>query len=119
MCAEVYAYSLFARSPEAGDVLYLAGKVKRKVGSGFGRRLVEMLELPKEVVFNLPVIQALGNEEVSVMNYKGLVEYNEEYVRINAGIGIIQLEGIRLVLRQVTSDHITISGRIKKIEFLN
>jgi sporulation protein YqfC len=100
-------------------VLDLAGRVKKVSESGFGRRLAEMLELPKEVVFNLPVIQALGSEEVSVTNYKGLVEYNEQYIRISAGTGIIHLEGARLVLRQITADHITISGRIKKIEFLN
>jgi sporulation protein YqfC len=100
-------------------VLHLAGKGKNSGESGFGRRLAEMLELPKEVVFNLPVIQSLGNEEISITNYKGLVEYNEQYVRISAGTGIIQLEGIRLVLRKVTADHITVSGRFKKIEFLN
>ncbi|MDR1703090.1 MAG: YabP/YqfC family sporulation protein [Clostridiales bacterium] len=100
-------------------MLSLAGKDKHSSGSGFRRRLAEMLELPKEVVFNLPVIQALGNEEISVTNYKGLVEYNEQYVRISAGTGIIQLEGVRLILRQVTAEHITVSGRVKKIEFLN
>ncbi len=86
---------------------------------GFRRSVIEMLELPKEVVLNLPVIQALGNEDVNIINYKGVVEYNEQYVKISAGSGIIRLEGKRLVLRQVTGDQVSISGRIKKIEFLN
>lgn len=83
-----------------------------------GKRLVEMFELPKEVVFNLPIIQAVGSEDINITNYKGLLEYNSECVRVTVGSGIIRFEGAGLILRQITSETISISGRVKKIEFL-
>ena len=94
------------------------GRGGRKEKAGVGVKLVDMFELPKEVVFNLPIIQALGSEDISITNYKGLVEYSGECVRVNAGAGVIRFEGAGLVLRQVTSETISLSGRIRKIEFL-
>jgi len=76
-----------------------------------------MFELPKEVVFNLPIIQALGAEDISITNYKGLVEYNNECVRVNTSKGQIRFEGAGLVLTQITADTISVSGRVSKIEF--
>ena len=83
-----------------------------------GRRIIGMFELPKEVVFNLPIIQAVGAEDVTVTNYKGLVEYTNECVRVNTSSGQVCFEGIGLVLRHVTSEAITVSGGIHKIEFI-
>jgi sporulation protein YqfC len=74
--------------------------------------------MPKEVVFNLPIIQALGAEEVNINNYKSLVEYSGECVRINTVSGIVRFEGNGLVLRHVTSEYISVSGCISKIEFI-
>ena len=76
-----------------------------------------MFELPKEVVFNLPIIQAFGSEDVNVTNYKGLVEYNNECVRINTSAGQVRIEGAGLVLKQVTAETISVSGRVTRIEF--
>ncbi|MCL2702994.1 MAG: YabP/YqfC family sporulation protein [Defluviitaleaceae bacterium] len=82
------------------------------------RQLVEMFELPREVVFNLPIIQALGAEEISVTNYKGLVEYTAECVRVNTAAGLVRFEGSSLILRHVTSESLSVAGRIAKIEFI-
>jgi len=81
------------------------------------KKLVGMLELPKEAVFNMPIIHALGDEDVSITNYKGLVEYGSECIRINTASGQVRFEGTQLILKQVTSEVVSVSGRISKIEF--
>jgi len=83
-----------------------------------GRRIVEALELPKEVVFNLPIIQALGAEDVSITNYKSLMEIGTERVRINTADGQVVFTGKKLILKHVTSESITVSGDIDSIEFV-
>ena len=88
------------------------------VRKGLGKKLVEMFELPEEVVFNLPIIQAIGTEDISITNYKGLAEYSGECVRINTATGSMRFDGTGLVLKHVTSETVAISGRINKIEFL-
>jgi sporulation protein YqfC len=100
------------------DMMGLFSK-KNSDKPGMGRKLVEMFELPKEVVFNLPIIQALGSEDVSITNYKGLVEYSDECVRINTAAGQVRFEGTNLILKQVTMETISVAGRFAKIEFIN
>lgn len=101
-----------AKNSSAGD------SVTDKPNRGIKNKITAMLDLPKEIVFNLPIITMIGSEDINISNYKGIIEYNSELIRISAGQGVIRLEGARLVLKQITSDGVAISGRIKKIEFM-
>lgn len=44
---------------------------------GFRRNMTEALELPKEILLHLPLISFIGQEEVTIENYKGILEYSE------------------------------------------
>ncbi|MBR4114266.1 MAG: sporulation protein YqfC, partial [Anaerotignum sp.] len=48
---------------------------------GLRKNVTEALELPKEIMLNLPLISLIGREEVTIENYKGILEYGEETVR--------------------------------------
>lgn len=85
-------------------------KIKEKV--------TEILELPKEVVLNVPRMTLIGNGNLLVENYKGIIEYDDKRVRVNTGIGIIKIIGDRLVIREITSEDIMIDGEIQSMEFL-
>ena len=60
---------------------------------GFRRNITEALELPKEILLHLPLISFIGQEEVTIENYKGILEYSEETVRIGTAAGVLRLEG--------------------------
>ena len=45
---------------------------------GLRKNMTEALELPKEIMLGLPLISLLGREEVTIENYKGILEYDEE-----------------------------------------
>jgi sporulation protein YqfC len=94
------------------------GRVAKKAEQKVVGKLTKTLELPKEVVMNLPFITITGNEDMIIENYKGVVEYSQERVRINTNAGIIRIEGKGLVLKEITSENIGVYGTIKKIEFL-
>jgi len=81
-------------------------------------KITTALELPKEVLMNLPLITLIGKEDMTIENYKGVLEYSEVRIRINTSIGVIRVEGKKLLLKQITSDNIGIVGNIMKIEFL-
>ena len=85
-------------------------KVKREVTAA--------LELPKEIVLNLPLITLYGNEELNLENYKGVVEYTNERIRIGTSKGILKIEGRNLLLKQVTSENISVTGGILRIEYM-
>lgn len=88
------------------------------MGKGIKRNVSEALELPKEVVLNLPLISIIGREEFCIENYKGIIEYSEEKIRINTASGILKIEGKNLNLRNITSESLTITGGMFKFEFI-
>ena len=85
---------------------------------GFRKSVTEALELPKEIMLNLPLISLVGREEVTIENYKGILEYSEETVRVGTASGILRLFGKDLCLKQVSADCMVVTGCVEKLEFL-
>lgn len=80
-------------------------------------RFEELLEIPKELSSNEPKITIMGFEEMLIENYKGILEYQDFYIRISTYSGIININGFNLNLREMTSDDIMITGKIGTVDF--
>lgn len=78
----------------------------------------KIMEIPKEVIIDLPLISMTGNEDLTIENYKGVIEYSEERIRINTSKGVIKIEGKNLLLNEITDDDIAVTGTILKLEFM-
>ena len=85
---------------------------------GFRKNMTEALELPKEIMLNLPLISFIGREEVSIENYKGILEYGEETVRVGTAAGVLRLTGRGLCIKQLSVEWLVGTGRVEKLEFL-
>lgn len=71
--------------------------------------------MPTEIVSNEPKITLIGFNEMLIENYKGILEYEEIYIRINTHIGIININGFNLNLEQISEDDISVKGKIDSI----
>ncbi len=80
-------------------------------------RIDKMLELPKEVYSNMPKISIMGFDEMLIENFKGILEYEEFYIKISTYIGIININGYNLNLENMTNDDIKVTGQIESFEF--
>jgi sporulation protein YqfC len=80
-------------------------------------RINELLEIPREIVSKVPKITVTGFDEVLIENYKGIMEYEDFFVRISTHIGNININGFNLKLSQMTEDDILISGKIENFDF--
>ena len=76
----------------------------------------EILEMPREISSGIPKITMLGFEEMLIENYKGILEYEELYIRINTHIGVINIAGRDFNLKNLNEDDILITGVFEKIE---
>jgi sporulation protein YqfC len=85
----------------------------------FREKFTAMLSLPKEIVLDLPKITMFGYEQLVIENYKGIIEYDSEKVRINTARGIIKIFGQNLEINTVTNEEILITGRVCNVEFSN
>jgi len=79
-------------------------------------RIDKLLELPQEVYSNVPKIIVTGFDEIIIENFKGILEYEEFFVRINTHIGIVNINGYGLSLENMTNDDIKVRGKIESLE---
>lgn len=80
-------------------------------------RFEELLEIPKEISSNEPRITIAGFNEMLIENYKGILEYQEFFIRINTYTGIININGFNLSLTEMTIDDVVVRGKIDSIDF--
>lgn len=82
-------------------------------------KLESLLELPKEITTAQPKITIMGFEEMLIENYKGILEYENFYIRLATYIGIININGFNLKLNQMKEDTILVTGKIDSIDLEN
>lgn len=99
--------------------LWMNLKIKRKVKNmkkNKKNKIDKILELPQEVYSNIPKMSITGFDEFIIENFKGILEYEEFFVRINTYIGVININGYELKLENMTDDDIRVKGKIESIE---
>ena len=94
-------------------------RTQSKKGHSFKSKIAEMSELPKDVILGIPMLTLMGQMELSIENYGGIIEYTDFLVRIRTKTGQIRVTGERLQVDYYTSDEMKVSGRIMSIEYLS
>ena len=80
------------------------------------RKIDNILEMPEEIYSNKPKLTTIGFEELMIENYKGIIEYEDYYIRLSTFIGIININGFNLRLEKMTEDDIKVIGKIESID---
>lgn len=81
------------------------------------RQMSDMLEIPSDIIMDLPKIVLVGDLQLFIENHRGIVEYTAESVRINVGDYEVAVSGEDLLLRNILPDEICLEGRIKGLQF--
>jgi sporulation protein YqfC len=95
----------------------LKRKKPGEVGKKWHETVADFFELPRELLFNLPRVTLIGNVHFYLENYGGIIEYNEEIVRLKVKEGEIVIRGENLSIKNFYTDEIFIEGKIKLIEY--
>ena len=93
-------------------------KKNKKCAPSFKERLLEnVLEKSELPDVTLPMIRACGNREICIDGCRGILEYSEDRIRLNAGRIVIILTGNRLELTVYSEIETVICGQIFSVEF--
>lgn len=84
----------------------------------FKNKLSELSELPKDVVLGIPMLTMLGQMELIIENYRGIIEYTDILVRIHTKDGQIRVTGDSLKVDYYTNDEMKITGNITAVEYV-
>lgn len=84
----------------------------------FAEKAFKALELPVDTVSGLPHLELSGNREAVVDGCRGILEYDENIVRINAGKMVLRFTGRGFHIKNLKTDSVMIQGFFTSIEFL-
>ncbi len=82
-------------------------------------KIEAVLELPSGIFEGLAHMELSGNREAVIEGCKGVLEYDENLVRINTGKMVIRFLGRNLTIRNLTDDSAIIEGYITSIEYMS
>lgn len=82
------------------------------------QRIAEVLDLPLDVICDIPRSELMGNSQISVENIRGILDYNENCIKINTTVGIIKIDGDELLIESISDESVSVKGRIIRVEFV-
>lgn len=89
-----------------------------KISNSFKNFLTSDVELPNEIVLNLPLITIVGNNKILIENFKNIVQYSNEIIKINTTCGILKITGKNLFLKELNKNKVLINGILFHFEFI-
>jgi len=83
------------------------------------RRLaVGVLDLPQDVVLEVPRITMIGHLQMYIENHRGVLQFNEKELRLLLTNGQLLVSGEQLVIRAILPEEVLIEGRINGVKFI-
>ena len=80
--------------------------------------LVESLKLPRDMMLGASIVTVVGNGELLVENYRGILEYTQETILLQGKTCRIAVCGCGLKIAYYTNEDMKIEGRISEIRYL-
>ena len=90
--------------------------MRNRKNNRISNKINSILEVPRELTDNNSKITIIGFDEMLIENYKGILEYEEFYIKISTNLGNININGFNLSLEQVTEDDICVKGKIESLD---
>ncbi len=85
----------------------------------FSKVVAEFLEIPKDLVLDLPKITLIGRNEFYLENHRGIIEYSSQRLRINLSRGFLEIQGENLEIKTLMPDEMKVWGEIRTIKYLD
>ena len=79
--------------------------------------MADFFELPKELLCNLPRITLIGDVQMLLENYGGIIEYNDALLRLKIREGEVVVRGKNLAIKHFLTDELLIEGKIFSVEY--
>ena len=80
--------------------------------------LIEKLDLPKDVLLDVPKIIVTGRNEVTIENHKGIMVFERDKIKINTNMSPIEIKGSEFEILYIDASTITIKGYFNSIEYV-
>lgn len=76
-------------------------------------KIADTLDVSKEIILDTSKITLIGNREITVENYRGIIEYTSKKIRLISNPTQIQICGTELDIKTMAQDFLYITGVIE------
>jgi sporulation protein YqfC len=83
------------------------------------RAMADLLEIPKDLVLDMPKITMIGRNELYLENHRGIIEYSSQRLRINLSRGFLEILGSKLEIKALLPEEMKIEGDISSCRFVD
>lgn len=81
-------------------------------------KIVSACNIPPDIGLGYPIVSLIGNCAVIIENYRGIIEYDKETIRVQTKLGQIKVTGKALNIAYYTNEEMKIEGIIKCFEYI-
>ncbi|MEA4926357.1 MAG: sporulation protein YqfC [Syntrophomonadaceae bacterium] len=83
------------------------------------KAMAELLEIPGDLVLDMPRLTITGRNELYLVNHKGIIEYSTERMRINLSRGFLEVLGNNLEIQALMPEEMKVSGDILSVKYID
>lgn len=77
------------------------------------------MELPADIMMDLPRVTMVGNLHIYIENHKGLLVFKDNELRLLLKQGQLLIKGKSFVLKTILPEEILLEGYIEEVLYLN
>lgn len=77
------------------------------------------LELPQDVMMDLPKVIITGGVQLQIENHKGILEYTPRRIRVATAQGEVVVSGTRLRISNIMPQEVAVGGHIENVNIIS
>ncbi|MCJ7841841.1 sporulation protein YqfC [Lederbergia sp. NSJ-179] len=81
--------------------------------------MTSKMELPADIMMDLPRVTMVGNLHIYIENHKGLLVFKDNELRLLLKQGQLLIKGKSFVLKTILPEEILLEGHIEEVHYLN
>ncbi|RED65718.1 sporulation protein YqfC [Cohnella lupini] len=75
-----------------------------------------ILDLPQDVVLDLPRITMIGGLQITVENHRGILHFSPHNLRLAMDNGELEVTGQDLIIRNIGAEEVFVEGKITGVQ---
>jgi sporulation protein YqfC len=81
--------------------------------------LTNKMELPADILMDLPRITMIGQIHIYIENHRGLLSFSDKEIRLLLKQGQLLVKGEDFVIKAILPEEILLEGKISQVLYLN
>ena len=91
----------------------------KKWGQKVRNWMTEKMDLPQDVMMDLPRITMIGQIHVYIENHRGLLVFTDKELRLLLKQGQLLIKGKSFVIKTILPEEILLEGKIDQVVYIN